>query len=79
MDLKGSGESENLCHPVASRAAGSDSLYIELGSSQGLDLEAWRPGGLDAGCWQDWKWVAARWEERLEGSPHTLDAPGGRR
>jgi hypothetical protein len=30
-----------------------DPLYIKLWSSRGLDLETWRPGGMDAGCWQD--------------------------
>jgi hypothetical protein len=34
-------------------------------------LDSWicRPGDLDAGCWQDWAWVPARWPEGLEEIP----------
>ena len=67
------------CHPENPCAAGLDPLYIKTRDSGGLDLEA---GGLDAGCWQDWrdwKWAAARWEKGLEGRPTrlTLQEVGG--
>jgi hypothetical protein len=51
-----------------------DSLYIEILDSGGLDLEAWRPGCLDAArIGEDWRYVAARWEEGIGRSSYTLE------
>jgi hypothetical protein len=63
-----------LYGPVA-----ADWISYILSCSGTLQAWIWRPGGLDAGCWQDWKLVAAGWEEGLEEilTRSTLQEVGG--